>query len=300
MSSLRAGQGSGVVNLSRDRLSTYARFSALTEMQTHLQERPLVGQPDVTAYFATDPGRKAVVFVHGYGGSAIKTWSDFHLLASAEAPCRRHDLFFYGYDGLRSELVASAGFFRDFLGTLLMNGTDLVNGSLPAQARRPPDFAYDEVVVVAHSLGAVIARWALLSAREAGMTWMPKTKLVFFAPAHMGARVVDLAVQAVGGFSFLGLFAKSAQFQSPLIDQLSDDSKELTRLREKVIAALGEGDCDYLIPRAVIIAEYERIVRNLKFGSDPEPIPLRGTDHFTVCKPRSDRREPLDRLLAVL
>jgi hypothetical protein len=44
----------------------------------------------------------------------------------------------------------------------------------------------------------------------------------------------------------------------------------------------------------VIIAEYEKIVRNLTFGDDPPPATIAGATHTSVCKPRMDFRKPLD------
>src|SRR5437870_10549959 len=106
------------------------------DIQTHFRERALARLEDVRALFAINPSGRAVVFVHGYGGDALKSWSDFHQLLPRRPECARRDLFFYGYDGLYSELIASAGLFREFLDGLFAKSTELVNSSLPAGAHR--------------------------------------------------------------------------------------------------------------------------------------------------------------------
>src|SRR6185436_2453143 len=88
--------------------------------QTHYVPRTLQGSDkpdrDVQVMFATNPGPKAILFIHGFSGKAIATWSDFHELLPDCSACADRDLYFYGYDGLRAGLIASASIFRGFLG----------------------------------------------------------------------------------------------------------------------------------------------------------------------------------------
>jgi len=67
-------------------------------MQTHFTLRTLKGankpDKDVQVLFAAMPNRKAVLFIHGFSGDAIKTWADFPellpvicLLAGNPASC---------------------------------------------------------------------------------------------------------------------------------------------------------------------------------------------------------------------
>lgn len=270
-------------------------------MQTHFQERNLKDHEAVRVFFAINSGRKAIVFVHGYGGDPIGTWSDFHVLLPSRPEASSHDLMFYGYDGLRAELIASSTLFQQFLRWIFTVKGSTLNESLPRAAPRDEEFSYDEVIVVAHSLGAVIARWALLQATNEEENWASKIKLVLFAPAHRGANVVKLASEVLGGFRFLSLFSSFARFQSPLIDQLHPDSSELRTLHEGTERALNTGRNAHLVPRKVIIAEYERIVSNLPFSNrDPAPLPFRGTEHTTVCKPKLTFLDPVEVVLECL
>lgn len=269
-------------------------------VQTHLSERALLRFDHARAMWSTDPDGTAVVFIHGYGGDAIKTWADFNRILPQCVQCRHADLVFYGYDGLRSNIVASSGLFRDFLDALFTSGSDVVNESVPASAQRPAGFAFGKILIVAHSLGAVVARWALVSARRLPANWMGQTSLILFAPAHSGADVVRLATEAASGFKMLGLFSAFARFQSPLIDQLKAGSPELTTLATDTAAALHEGNSEYLKAKAVMIAEYERIVSNIRFCDDPEPKVFAGQDHFSICKPTDIFRGPADQVIAAL
>jgi pimeloyl-ACP methyl ester carboxylesterase len=273
-------------------------------MQTHLKLRRLnrATKPDsdVQVLFAANPGRKAILFIHGFGGNPISTWARFHEILPSLNEMADTDLYFYGYDGLRADLVASAGIFRDFLGRLFGEAAALANESLPAGIRRPHDFGYNGLVIAAHSLGAVISRWALLDATDAGMAWARRTKLVLFAPAHMGANVAGLAIEALEGFPGLRLFSAFARFASPLIDQLKKDSDHLKRLREETQRLLADPANRHLSPALVVIAQYEKIVENLPFPGDPLARSIPDASHTSICKPQAGFTTPVDLLLSCL
>ena len=196
-------------------------------------------------------------------------------------------------------MLTSAEIFRQFLDALFGHPSALSNTSLPVAAARPPTFKYVEIIIVAHSLGAVITRWAMLQARDGAKSWLPNLKLVLFAPAHMGASIVKLALSVVSGLPFLALATGVLRFKSPLIDQLNKGSDELRALQNDTKRALAAGNCDYLIAKKVIHAEYETIVSNMHFCSDPPAIPFVG-DHFAICKPKAQFSDPVDHVLELL
>jgi pimeloyl-ACP methyl ester carboxylesterase len=274
-------------------------------MQTHLCSRTLKGtkrpDKDVQVLFAVKSDRKAVLFIHGFTGDAINTWSDFHLLLPECSKCSGRDLFFYGYDGLRADMNSSASIFRGFLDRLFGVTQQFLAENLPASAQRPASFEYEELVIVAHSLGAVVARRALLDATQKNAPWVARTRLVLYAPAHTGAKVADLALQTASSFKWLGLFGAFARFESPLVDQLAPKSRALEKLKDDMEKARAGGANTHLVALRVVIAEYEKIVENDSFPGDPPPEPaIPGTYHTTVCKPRNDFREPLEHLEACL
>lgn len=273
-------------------------------MQIYLAPRTLKGtqKPDgeTQALFAVQPNRKALLFIHGFSGEAITTWSDFHTILPECPKCSGYDLFFYGYDGLRAQMNASAAIFRSFVDRLLGQTQEFLAANLPPSAQRPTSFEYDELVIVAHSLGAVIARRALLDGTRGKLKWVSRTKLVLYAPAHMGARVADLALEAASSFKFLRFFGIGARFVSPLIDELKPDSRALKSLLEDTATATKGGANPHLIAKKVVIAQYEKIVENGTFGDDPPPDAIPGTTHTSVCKPRKDFLDPLTLLEACL
>jgi hypothetical protein len=272
-------------------------------MQTHLTLRPLKSfeEPDkfVHALFAVNPNRKAIVFIHGFSGDAIATWSDFHLLLPECVHCAGRDIYFYGYDGLWTDIYANAGLFRGFVGRLFTKTSRMVNDNLPPLSQRVIGFGYDEILIAAHSLGAVIVRRSLLDATTEGAEWAPKVKMVLYAPAHKGARVVNLALSAAN-LPFLDKFvepaAALARFKSPLIDQLTRGSEALKQLLDDTEKARQNGANAHLRARKVIMAKTELIVEQDRFADDPPPVPIPDTDHVSVCKPRHNFRHALTHL----
>lgn len=276
------------------------------QRQTHYVERRIPYDGDeLRGFLAVTPTRKLVLFVHGYGGDAVSTWADFDRLSIKRSEFSGCDILFYQYDGVQSELRASSNLFYDLLTWAFRYPAVSINQSLSQAAQRPVSFGYDRVILVCHSLGAVIARFALLRATKEKQTWASKVKLVLFAPAHKGARIAELALETAGHFRFLALFAGLVKIKSPLIKQLAQGSDELVELETETVEELSGGANRHLVADKVCIAEREHIVFNDKFGMDPEGEAVRHTTHTTVCKPRNPRfghpfLKPLETLIRSL
>jgi len=170
-------------------------------MQSHFPERAFAVGGESRALWALEPDHTVVVFVHGYGGDAVATWSEFDALLPARIPCAHADIIFYGYNGVRSNVIAAASLFSDFLEDLSTSAPALINKGLPEAAHRQESFRHHRIILVGHSLGAVIIRWALLFAHERQSAWLSTTRMALFAPAHTGANVVNLVLSAAMGFS---------------------------------------------------------------------------------------------------
>jgi pimeloyl-ACP methyl ester carboxylesterase len=269
-------------------------------MNAHFLERPLSPELKSRCILSRKPAGKAIIFVHGYGGNAITTWSRFDSLLADRASCSGHDLIFYGYDGLHSDTVSSASLFLELLEVLFTNPLSLINEVLPSSAQRSSDFNYCEILIAAHSLGAVIARWALLMAHEEGRDWPQRIKLVLFAPAHRGANVTKIALEAMSGFKAMQILAGFVRFRSPLIDQLAEGSTYLQELLDRVNRLVGESGDHCLLARAVFVAEREHVVANLPFSRDPYPIPVAGSDHFSICKPERNSDRTVQKICELL
>jgi pimeloyl-ACP methyl ester carboxylesterase len=279
-------------------------------MLTHYPARRIPLGPDydnqgTSAIWARTPTAKAVVFVHGYGGDPLTTWSEFHALLPEEPKAQGYDFIFYGHDGLYTTTTTNATLFFSFLNNLFTQPLTIINPSLSNAAARSAGFKYTKVILVAHSLGAVVCRWALLFARDQKCNWMDNTAMVLYAPAHMGASVVALARDLGIGSGMLASVLRFALgvagFQSPLINELAPGSPDLTNLLNKTTQALAQGNSQYLIAQTVVCADRERIVKNLQFAQDPwPPLTFAGTTHSSVCKPSRVFVDPLDALSKVL
>jgi pimeloyl-ACP methyl ester carboxylesterase len=275
-------------------------------MVLELAHLPIVRLPNQPAVLevkfiaSTEPDGSAILFIHGFNGSAIETWMDFEKMLPESGGCRRRDLFFVGYDALRSDLTASAGIFRDFLDRFFEKPADLLSGAIPTAAKRANNFTYRSLLIVGHSLGAIIARRALLDATLMNKAWPSSCRLCLFAPAHRGARVTELAMEALSFWSFIKPFSAFLRFQSPLIDQLRRGSDTLKTLHDETMEATRNGANPHLKAVRVLIAQYERIVDNIRFANDPPAITIAAKSHINLCKPNRDFQEPVDHVLSCL
>ena len=214
--------------------------------QTHYIPRSLKWGKESRARWAVQPSGVAVVFVHGFGGAATDTWDEFADRLPERPECAGHDLLFYGYDSLTVQAPVSASTFRKFLNAL---ATDPVNsvmaGSLSITRDLDPTFRYRKIVILAHSLGAVVVREALIQAADdrAMRQWVPLVRLALFAPAHCGARVTELAEEAIGAvrFSWLRLITTGYKAYAQVLQDLEEGSLALRRIEDRTKALLAEG-----------------------------------------------------------
>jgi pimeloyl-ACP methyl ester carboxylesterase len=269
-------------------------------MQYHHLPEAIKGQSyESRAHWAVAPALgTAIVFLHGFAGEAVNTWTEFPQLLGNDVRARGVDLIFYGYDGMYAQAGDSALRLAEFLDCLLNRPKEI----LPAFLHRPFDFKFNKVVIAAHSLGAVIARRALLDAWNYGERWPLLTRLVLFAPAHNGAYSAILASTFLNGQGwFLGkLIGTAVAHSTPLLVDLQPQSVVLNQLRsdtEELLAA--SPGSPFAIAHSVSWATNEKVVINARFVQDPKPHQLKG-DHRAVCKPCQGFDAPVDLVLAAL
>jgi hypothetical protein len=230
-----------------------------------------------------------VIFVHGFRGDALETWQDFDQLVITNPRFRHADFVFFGYDAYLSNVLAGASFLYN-----LLNDLEEKNRAAIAGVANPEiagvQCEYKRIILVAHSLGAVVCRWAIVRAVEEGKNWRSRLRLLLFAPAHTGSELAHLATSAAGGFAWMSLFVQAVKANVPLVRELDPASRILTELAGRVLRAKNE-PC--LKASRVIIAEREVVVSNLPFPGDPCPDALRDTDHISVCKPTAARMKPV-------
>jgi pimeloyl-ACP methyl ester carboxylesterase len=271
-------------------------------MQSHYISGDVRTAKGMRAYWAVEPQGTAILFVHGWKGQAVGTWSDFERLLSASPKCSSCDLIFYAYDSLRQQTLISATDLYRYLNLMFNWPLQLINKDLEPEAERGTDFYYKRIILVAHSLGAIICRQALLRAYTAHDRWPDKTELVLFAPAHLGAPNIISFITEVAGFFKVPLAIGAAKFWWPTINELREDSNTITDLAKKTAAALATGGANYLRARKVFFGKRERIVTVGNFcedaPADSDSFPNKG--HVGVCKPKDGFRAPLDEVLRIL
>lgn len=290
-----------------------ARQSELLIMGHYLPSPLLQASGDVwgtdsRVILSEDPATSAcLVFVHGFGGSAVDTWVDFPALVPQEPKCAQYDAFFWGYDGLFSSADFSAAELRSFIAALLREpATQIVNPSRPSGApERPAAFAYERVIVCAHSLGAVITRRAVVDmARgiEAYHDVLPRLRLQFFAPAHKGAHIIAFGEQVLAAiplpFPVDGLAAEAIRSKFPALRSLEVGCQALLDLEEATRALVRSDKARYDFLRAhVLHAQNDRVVEHTPFGEDHPQLFVRQHNHRSLCKPTATFRAPMEIVL---
>lgn len=267
-------------------------------MQEHYLPEDLTFGVGTSAHWAKAPSQSALVFVHGFFGHAVTTWTSFPELLLADSRLRDVDIIFYGYDGRRRQAGNSALEFLQFLTKLAEEPSKVSASGLGRSSTAQP---YRRLVIAAHSLGAVIVRRALLDAARANPSWLERVRLVLFAPAHNGAYAAVLASAFISDQDwFLGKLAGAVtQYNIPLLEDLKPDSVVIRRLQDETRQALAKAQAvdpnaspAHLVPRAVVWANDDRVVINQPFESDPLALLWDG-DHAHVCKPNLGFVDPV-------
>jgi pimeloyl-ACP methyl ester carboxylesterase len=259
------------------------------------------------AVWAAPPSGEVVIFVHGFGGNAISTWRQFiEFWPMGRAGC---DLVFYGYDSLYPQVGYSAAELREFLEQFLAAPANWINPTVAHintslwNCTRSDDFQYKRIIIVAYSLGAVIARRALLDAGEKELKWISRTRLVLFAPAHKGAKISKLFFGALTGVPFSAPLVSLVKLGFRSLEGLDEKSAELEKLEEDTLSAIvkrGNRDLEPLKAAAVVFPKGDLTVIQVRFAKDSPEITFPNCGHVDCCKPRPDFWRPIEMIDGVL
>src|SRR5690348_8183696 len=156
----------------------------------HSETVELIKDKDIHAFFANGEADCLVIFVHGYNGEAIDTWNKFPEMLRKNESFTRADLLFYGYPSLKYHASDHAGMFLNFLDTEMGHNASRSNLRRCAAEKKLPSREYKKIIILAHSLGAVVIREALLRAKD--KSWIDKVSIGLYAPAHIHATVTQL------------------------------------------------------------------------------------------------------------
>lgn len=275
--------------------------------QYHSIAGDLASPKGFRAYWSASPNGTAIVFVHGFYGEAVGTWSQFERLLPSEPACRGCDIIFFKYDSVYTPSPTSGAELYVFLKQLCRTPAAVIKADAPAT--RPARFRYKRVLLVAHSLGAVVCRLALLTMHRNGDRWETRMDLVLFAPAHLGARAVHL-LALLSPISYIGNWVPLLRYRYPVIEELGinqqgDPPRLLKDLKEETKRAI-EDSADYLNARKVFFGKKEKVVVVGNFCGDDgfennrALAVLSNKGHKDICKPTANYRLPVDAVLEVL
>jgi pimeloyl-ACP methyl ester carboxylesterase len=276
-------------------------------MHTHLYLEPLDYIESPRPSFglrSAYPADTVIFFVHGFGGSALATWREFDSLVTTDAAFRNCDLVFLGYDSIRKQTRASAGRLYESCKRVLRDAAEFTRVEIGHQTlKRSPDLRYRNIVFVAHSLGAIVTRLLLLMAEKDDQDWLPRVRMILFAPAHAGATdVVELATAVPNLFGKAGGIAKAVvRWKAQTLREVKQGSTTLDFLMKRTTGSLESREAaglslSHLVAKHVCFGEKEDVVDMTPFCRDPEVPPIPGHDHTSICKPTTKYLTPLQLL----
>lgn len=242
------------------------------------------------AHWAVEPCGRAVVFVHGFGGTAEGTWIDFPSMLRSRTESRGVDLLFFGYEGKRHRTQHSAMRLRSLLIELV---EDPLRLPARAQVHRSSSFEYEFVLLVGHSMGAIVIRQAIIDLFRLPKHWQEKIRIALFAPAHMGADIGPLVFEAVAGVPILAPVPALARMYWKALRDVEGGSQTIEQILDETRRALATGRATNMKARVVVHGGNDSVVNPNTFAEDPPSTFYVHSGHSRVCKPNSGWERPL-------
>lgn len=122
----------------------------------------------------------------------------------------------------------------------------------------------------------------LLTALSRKSTWLPKVKLIFFAPATAGARAEEILSLVFGWFFHI------YRYNCPVIDDLRSGSTFLKILYSETDKAVSSDGGEVFRASGTFFGEHEKVVElNRELPWDSPYTIIRSANHNSICKPRS-------------
>lgn len=254
-----------------------------------------------------DSTRTAIIYVHGFWGTAQSTWEDiaYYVDVLEKEPFRDSDLFFFDYPAEENIVIASVRRLRQFIcktypippeelfKTHVWNGS--VNDPMQLVIRDPQP--YTNLILVGHSLGGVVIRRLVADA-----LWDSENQLNgpvinadirLFAPAHLGFRPAGKK-KLLWNLLGIGACLHMIAYANTAFEDLKEGCDLLSQLqRETQQSAFRHPDLECLRP-FILWGDHEGVVNPGRYDTDP---PARvhtesARDHVNICKITDDYCRP--------
>jgi pimeloyl-ACP methyl ester carboxylesterase len=275
------------------------RFVSDASVLAHASRR-LAEPLDWVIYLSHEQPERLIVFVHGFRGEPVSTWQRFPDAGRTRNWWRAADLLFVGYDSSRDNISGTAHrLIRELPRFYPRLPSELLEAK-GVRIRTPAATPYRELVVVGHSLGAVVVRRALCDSaarlldartRDPGATrpLLLDAQVRLFSPASAGFRAAG----------FLGLLRATALWgaldmylrRSSAFTDLQPGSPVLRDLQQRT-EALAHDDEFQALRASVIWANPDDVVVPVCYVTDRPDDSVDDVSHSSVCKPHARYQQP--------
>ena len=246
------------------------------------------------ALVSLQPARRLIVFIHGWRGDATETWGEF-VDPPAEDWWDEADLLFVQYDSTAETVLATADRVRERFRDFYPTPSELMVVCEGYAVREDWQRPYDELVLVGHSLGGLVARRVVVDAldewksegyapdKRAGIL---DARLRLFSPASGGflPRGILGALNAAPLWWVVEMFLRRG---GAYLDM--QPGSETLRTTQAYTEAYGVGDPNAsALAASLLWANPEKVVATVRYATDARTRTADGTDHRSVCKPTDE------------
>lgn len=249
----------------------------------------------------------AIIYVHGFWGSAESTWEDiiYYVDAIENLPFRDVDLYFFDYPAEQNIVIASVRRLKQFISKVypcppreLFEADDYhTNPVDPAQiVLRDPE-PYTRLILVGHSLGGVVIRRlvadVLCSHEDATGEAVINAEVRLFAPAHVGFRPAG-KMKVAWTSMLIGPLLRMVAYGNRAFEDLKEGCQLLVQLQRETEQKASEYPHLKCLRPFVLWGELEDVVNPGRYDTDlPSRVQTQpGKGHIDICKITEDYRAP--------